>query len=310
LAYTSDKLTTDNDSSNRLELLLFYLGGNQRFGINVLKMQEVIPCPPLTHIPQSHSTIIGVAHLRGTNLSIIDLSAAIGNKRLPIDDNNFTIVAEFNRRIQGFLVSSIDRIVVRDWSDVYPPPKATTAKSYLSGVIEIDGDLVEILDIERILVEVLGIDPDLESVEEINYDDYISSGQVVLIVDDSNVALKQTSRTLDKIKIPHITAKDGKEALELLHEYVDQSNNKITDSIPMVISDIEMPEMDGYTLVKNIRKTPAMSNLYILLHTSLNGSINMEMAKNSGANDILEKFVPEELVAAVTRGLEEVKNQG
>ncbi len=270
-------------------------------------MQEVIPCPALTQLPQSHPTVIGVSHLRGVTLSIIDLSAAIGNRRLPPNENNLAIIAEFNRRIQGFLVSSIDKIVVKDWSDVRPPPKGTTSKSYISGVIEIDNDLVEILDIERILVEVLGIDPDLGSIEGFDSSEYISDNQMVLIVDDSTVALKQTSRTLDEVNIPHITARDGREALELLNDYLS-SGSKITDCIAMVISDIEMPEMDGYTLVKNIRKTPEMKDLYILLHTSLNGSINVEMAKKCGANDILEKFVPEELIAAVTRGLKEINN--
>ncbi len=265
-------------------------------------MQEVIPCPALTQVPKSHQAVLGIAHLRGTSLSIIDLSAAIGSRRLPANDTNLAIIAEFNRSIQGFLVSSIDRIVVKEWSDVLPPPKGTTAKSYISGVIKIEDDLVEILDIERILVEVLGIDPDLKSIEGLDSSDHISDGQSVLIVDDSTVALKQTARTLDEVNIPYITARDGREALELLNDILSQNEN-ITDAIPMVISDIEMPEMDGYTLVERIRKTPAMSDLYILLHTSLNGSINVQKAKNKGANDILEKFVPEELVAAVTRGL-------
>ena len=281
---------------------MFRLGGKQRFGINVLKTQEVIPCPALTQVPQSHPTVLGIAHLRDISLSIIDLSAAIGNRRLPSNDNNLAIIAEFNRRIQGFLVSGIDRIVVKKWSDVLPPPKGTTSKSYISGIIEIEDDLVEILDIERILVEVLGIDPDLKSIEGLDSSDHISDGQTVLIVDDSTVALKQTSRTLDEVNIPYITAGDGREALDLLNKLLSENSN-ITDAIPMVISDIEMPEMDGYTLVENIRKTPAMSDLYILLHTSLNGSINVETAKNKGANDILEKFVPEELVTAVTKGL-------
>ncbi len=309
MAYQNEHLTkAEADSTNRLELLLFRLGGEQRFGINVLKMQEVIPCPALTQVPQSHQTVIGISHLRGITLSIIDLSAAIGNRRLQINEDNLAIIAEFNRRIQGFLVSSIDRIVVKDWSDVRPPPKGTTTKSYISGVIDIDGDLVEILDIERILVEVLGIDPDLKSIEGFDSSDYISDGQKVLIVDDSTVALKQTSRTLDEVNIPHISARDGREALDLLNEYLSTSDTRITDSIPMVISDIEMPEMDGYTLVEKIRNTPAMRDLYVLLHTSLNGSINVEMAKRSGANDILEKFVPEELVAAVTKGLKSINN--
>ncbi len=304
-----DQTKASIGSSNRLELLLFRLNGEQLFGINVLKMQEVIPCPPLTQVPQAHPTIIGIAHLRGVTMSIIDLSAAIGNRRLTSNENNLTIIAEFNRRIQGFLIRSVDKIIIRDWNDVHPPPKGTTSKSYISGVIDVDGDLVEILDIERILVEVLGIDPSLHSIEKVDSSDYITSSQQVLIVDDSTVALKQTSRTLDEINVPHISARDGAEALKILNDYLSITDAKITGHIPMVISDIEMPKMDGYTLVENIRKTSGLHDIYILLHTSLNGSINVEMAKRSGANDILEKFVPEELAAAVIRGLTDVNSR-
>ncbi len=299
---------TKTGSGNRLELLMFRLGGSQRFGINVLKMQEVIPCPSLNQIPQSHPTVKGLAHLRDMTLPIVDLSAAIGRRRLPENENNLIIITEFNRRIQGFLVSMVDRIVVIDWSDVQPPPMGTTDNSYLSGVIRLDDELIEILDVERVLVEVLGIDPDLDTVAQTDAGKYMRAGQQVLMVDDSSVARKQISRTLNEINVPHIMAGDGKEALELLNELAAQSDTNITDSIPMVISDIEMPEMDGYTLVSQIRKTPALADLYILVHTSLNGSINAELAKKTGANEILEKFVPEELAAAIARGLKKCNN--
>jgi two-component system, chemotaxis family, chemotaxis protein CheV len=295
-------------SGNRLELLMFKLGGNQRFGINVLKMQEVIPCPSLNQIPQSHPTIKGMAHLRDMTLPIVDLSAAIGKRPLPENENNLIIITEFNRRIQGFLVSMVDRIVVIDWSDVQPPPLGTTSNSYLSGVIRLDDELIEILDVERVLVEVLGIDPDLDAVMQTDAGNYLHTGQKVLMVDDSSMARKQISRTLNEINVPHIMACDGKEALDLLNELAAQTDTNITNSIPMVISDIEMPEMDGYTLVKQIRKTPALADLYVLVHTSLNGSINTEQAKKSGADEILEKFVPEELAAAITRGLKKCNN--
>ncbi len=296
-------------SSNRLELLLFRLGSHQRFGINVLKMQEVIPCPNLNQIPQSHPTVKGMARLRGMTLSIIDLSAAIGNRRLPENEGNLIIITEFNRRIQGFLVSTVDKIVVSDWGDVLPPPKGINSESYLSGVIQIDEELIGILDVERVLVEVLGIDPDLTSIEQADAGMHIKEGQKVLVVDDSSVARKQISRTLNEINVPHITACDGKEALELLNELASQSDVKITDTIPMVISDIEMPEMDGYTLVKNIRNSAALADLYILVHTSLNGSINTELAQKTGADKILEKFVPEELASAVAQGLIKSSNK-
>ncbi len=296
-------------TGNRLELLIFHLSSKQRFGINVLKMQEVIPCPALTQIPMSHPTVKGMAHLRELTLPIIDLSQAIGNRRLPEHENNLVIIAEFNRRIMGFLVSAVDKIEISNWSDVLPPSAGTTIESYLSGVIQKDNELIQILDVERVLEEVLGMEQDIGTLEKIDTSELIQEGQQVLVVDDSSVALKQISRTLNGINIPHITARDGKEALDILNDLVAQSNTRITDTIPMVISDIEMPEMDGYTLIKHIRKTPALAELYLLVHTSLNGSVNTDIARKSGANDILEKFIPEELASAVMRGLKELSNQ-
>jgi len=296
-------------TGNRLELLLFRLGGRQRFGINVLKMQEVIPCPALTQIPRSHPTVKGMAHLREITLPIIDLSQAIGNRQLPENQDNLVIVTEFNRRIQGFLVRAVDQIEISNWTDVLPPPLGAISTSYLSGVIQKDGELIGILDVERVLEEVLGMDRNLGAIKDMDASKYIRDGQKVLIVDDSSVALKQISRTLDQINIPHLSARDGKEALDILNAQAKQPQTRIIDTIPMVISDIEMPEMDGYSMIKNIRNTPELADLYILVHTSLNGSINAELARDNGANAILEKFMTEELVKAVVQGLMDSNNQ-
>ncbi len=269
-------------------------------------MQEVIPCPALTQIPQSHHTVKGMAHLRDLTLPIIDLSQAIGNRRLPESKENLVIITEFNRRIQGFLVSTVDQIEISSWSDVLPPPLGTSSSSYLSGVIQKDGELIGILDVERVLEEVLGINRNLDAIKDMDGSRYLHEGQKVLIVDDSTVALKQISRTLDQINIPYLSAHDGKEALEMLTALAKQAETNILETIPMVISDIEMPEMDGYSMIKSIRNTPELSELYILVHTSLHGSINTELARENGANAILEKFVPEELALSVAQGLMEL----
>ena len=111
---------------NRLELLLFHLGNQQQFGINVLKVKEVIDCPALTQLPDSHPSVCGIATLRGESLSIIDLSKAIGKRGQYNKEGNeckgSVIVTEFNRSMQGFLVERVDRIVVREWKDILPPP--------------------------------------------------------------------------------------------------------------------------------------------------------------------------------------------
>ncbi len=293
-------------SENRLELLLFRLNSSQLFGINVLKIKEIISCPPLNHLPDSSPTIRGVAELRGRSLPVIDLAMAIGRPPLSDrdDNDNKIIVAEFNRSTQGFLISSVDRILVREWSDVLPPPKGVTG-GYITGVIKNDNQLVQIIDVERVLGEIIGVD--LTASAELKLDDalrdYMQSRKL-LIVDDSSVARTQTSRTLDQLDIDYLTARDGREALELMQELTADVDDPL-DILPMVISDIEMPEMDGYHLTEALKQDPKFKRLYILLHTSLDGQVNAEAAARVGANKVLTKFVPDALLKAVLDGLQQ-----
>ena len=293
---------------NRLELLLFHLGSPQQFGINVLKVKEILDCPSLTQLPNSHPSVCGIATLRGESLSIIDLSKAIGKQGFHEKENEgfkgSVIVTEFNRTMQGFLVERVDRIVVREWKDILPPSGTLGSTSYMTGVTDVDGKLVQILDVENILgnisptaINIVAADLDVSEVVQ---------GKV-LIVDDSALARKQTAETLDAINLPYITATNGKEALELLKKC---NVNAADDSnfIAMVVSDIEMPEMDGYSLTESIRKEAGLENMYVLLHTSLNGAINIEKAKQAGANDMLTKFIPEELMDKIVTGLQKLNS--
>ena len=289
---------------NRLELLLFHLGSAQQFGINVLKVKEIIDCPALTQLPDSHRSVCGIARLRGEALSVIDLSAAIGKQPIYYDKTKScegtVIITEFNRITQGFLVERVDRIVVRDWKDILPPPKGLGSSSYMTGVTDIEGKLVQILDIENILNAVTPSTVDI-SMGDLDVSDVVQGK--ILIVDDSALARKQIAETIEAINLSYIAVRDGKEALEVLRNNKNDSSNGNT--IAMVVSDIEMPEMDGYTLTETIRQEAGIENMYILLHTSLNGDINVEKAKQAGANDMLTKFIPEELMQKIVIGLQQ-----
>jgi len=129
-----------------------------------------------------------------------------------------------------------------------------------------------------------------------------AKGAKVLVADDSAIARGQTVKTLDRIGATYAVARDGREALTYLKGLVEKGVN-VKEEVSMVISDIEMPEVDGYTLCKEIRRDPALAELYVLLHTSLNGSISHEQAEKAGADAILTKFVPSELAKAVIAGL-------
>ncbi|NOQ79691.1 MAG: response regulator [Gammaproteobacteria bacterium] len=299
--------TSVSNASNRLELLLFYVGGKRRFAINVLKIKEVIPCPALHQLPSANPKVLGVAEMRDETLPIIDLAKAISSTQRVLADEQIqqgsVITTEVNRSHQGLWISGVDKIVLCDWKDILPPAKGTGIGSYTTGVTLIDDELVQLLDIEKVLAEVL----DLKSsrTEELNVDQTKLEavfGKLIMIVDDSSMAMKQTISALDRLGLQHISASDGKIALKILTDYQNGDPHTM-EPISMIISDIEMPEMNGYTFVTEARKLSKFKNIHVLMHTSLNGSINMQEAIACGANDVLTKFVLDELVEKIIEHL-------
>lgn len=285
---------------NRFELLLFKLIGRQRFGINVFKVQEVIQCPPLTQIPNSHAVIRGVAHLRGRTIPVLDLAMAIGLRPLTKEEGGYVIVTEYNLSIQGFLVGSVDRIINIGWEQVKAPPSGAGRGSYLTAVTEVDGELIEVIDVEKVMKEVIGIRD--EASDEAIDDEVVRRNDHVLIVDDSSVARNQIKRVCEQIHLEYTVFKDGLEAWEHLSQLVEQGV-KLKDRYAMIISDVEMPRMDGYTLATKIKADPTMRDLYIILHTSLSGVFNTAMVQKVGANEFLAKFDPDALLDCIQNQL-------
>lgn len=289
---------------NRLELLTFRLMGRQRYGINVFKVKEVLQCPKLTIMPNLHRLVKGVAHIRGHTVSVIDLSLAIGGRPTTDVDKAFVVIAEFNRTIQAFLVTSVERIINMHWEAILPPPQGSGKAHYLTAVTNIDNELVEILDVEKILAEIAPVDETMDA----NIGQEIAQAQAdkqavrrILIADDSTVARKQVERAITSIGFEVVSVKDGKEAYEKLLEMASQGS--IYDQISLVISDIEMPEMDGYTLTAEIRRHAELKDLYVILHSSLSGVFNQAMVERVGANSFIAKFNPDELGNAVKTAL-------
>jgi len=278
---------------NRLELLIFKLGGRQKFGINVFKVQEVIHCPTLTAIPNSNPIVCGIANMRGRTIMVLDLAHAIGNKPLKNKDNAFVIIAEYNRAVQGFLVESVDRIVNMNWKEILPPPKGLGKENYMTAVTRVDEEMIEIIDVEKIFAELVGVTIDIAE------DAIIESDRVVtiMVIDDSSVARNQIRRTLEKMGMEVLIAKDGSDGLQQLKALADKGD--IFDSLDMVISDVEMPVMDGYTLTTEIKADERMKKLPILLHTSLSGVFNTSMVEKVGADKFVPKFNAEELSTEV-----------
>ena len=288
---------------NRLELLLFKLVGRQRFGINVFKVREVMPCPRLTQLPKQDAYVKGVAHIRGQTISVIDLSKSTGGPAIEQTSESFIIIAEYNRSVQGFLVAGVERIVTLSWADVMPPPEGAGKSSYLTAVTEIDNEMVSILDVEKILNEINPVSTELsEGVADVEVG--VSLGdKLVMIADDSTVARNQVKRALEPLGINMVLAKNGRDALDQLLEIEATCENSITEKVALMISDIEMPEMDGYTLTAEVKGNDRMKKMPIILHTSLSGVFNNAMVAKVGADDFIPKFHPDELATSVKKWL-------
>ena len=293
---------------NRLELLLFRLAGDQIYGINVFKVKEVLQCPRLTMIPQRSPVVRGVSHIRGGTIPIMDLSLATGQGLLENIENCFVIITEYNTATQGFLVKGVERIINMNWGDIHPPPKGSGSEHYLTAVTELDGKLIEIIDVEKILSEVSPMEEEISAgIIEDEVSDVAASTRV-LIVDDSAIARKQIKRCVETIGVETTVLNDGRQAYEHLLALAD-SGVDVSSHYMVMISDIEMPEMDGYTLTAEVRADPRLAGLHVVLHTSLSGVFNQAMVKKVGADNFLAKFNPDQLATMVTDRIKSVSNR-
>jgi len=204
--------------------------------------------------------------------------------------------------VQAFLVGGVDRIVNLNWEEIQPPPPGTGAQHFLTAITRLEGEIVEIVDVERVLSAIMPYDTAVSS--EV-YDERLANkarelGLEVLLVDDSTTALGQARETLQSIGLKVTTTSDGLKALRMLQGWRDQGI-KVPNKLLMVITDAEMPEMDGYRLTAEIRSDPALRDLFVVLHTSLSGKFNKAMVKKVGCDEFISKFQPN-ILAEVALG--------
>ncbi|MGB5996707.1 MAG: chemotaxis protein CheV [Marinomonas sp.] len=290
---------------NRLELLMFRLGGMQMFAINVFKVQEVVQLPRLNLMPHRHPSVAGVTHFRNRTIPVIDLSESIGMRPIDRSQPCNLIVTEYNNTVQGFMVGEVDRIINMNWNEILPPPDGTGRQHYLTAITRVNERLVEIIDVEKVLAVISPYDT---SVSADVIDTKLLSQATdleVLVVDDSSVGLSQCQSTLDFMGIKVHTATDGKKGLEKLKGWADQGEI-VPEKLLMLITDAEMPEMDGYRLTREIREDPRLKDLYIVLHTSLSGSFNKAMVQKVGCDDFLSKFQPDKLAGVIQERIRDV----
>ena len=299
--------------TNKLEILLFSLGTDGRsgrretFGVNVFKVREVMRVPAITAAPDMPLAVEGMVSLRGSLVPVMDLVKYVGVQAA--NKPQIMIVTEYNQHVQGFLVEAVDTILRLDWTNMKAPPEMLNdqMKGLVTAVTELpDKRLVMMVDMEKILSETTRYDdtPLFLSIRPVS--ETGSKTFTVFYADDSSTARKQVERTLEALKVEGRSANNGKQAWEELLQIAaeaDVNGKKVKDTIQLVLTDVEMPEMDGYVLTKNIKNDPRFSGIPVLMYSSLS-SVNERFGHSIGVDAYVSKMQPQKLAEAVTYYLE------
>ena len=298
--------------ANKLEILLFTLGTDvstgrkETFGINVFKVREVMRIPEITRAPDMPAAVEGMVSLRGVLVPVVDLARYIG---ISTDaPPAIMIVTEYNGHTQGFLVEAVDTILRLDWAQMKVPPEMMTARmgGLVTAITELqDGRLVMLLDVEKVLSETTHFDDDLlyRDIKPIDRSDAL-----VVFADDSSVARKQVQATLERMGVKYLAAINGKRAWEELQKlagYAEATGRPVREVVSLVLTDIEMPETDGYMLTKQIKSDARFAGIPVLMHSSLSGMSNQQLGKSVGVDEYVSKFEPQQLAASITRLLQQ-----
>jgi two-component system chemotaxis response regulator CheV len=291
--------------TNRLEVLLFSLGKdintgrNETFGVNVFKVREVMLVPEITRAPDMPPSVEGMVSLRGNMIPVINLPKFCGIQTE--EKPGILVITEYNKNVQGFLVHAVDTIERLAWEDVKVPP-AMMAQQHgglVTAVTELkDRRLVMIMDVEMVLAKTSGFG---QSEDIFNGIERMGDADItILFADDSAVARDQIIRTLNHMGIRHIGTTNGAQAWRKLKEIMEQaesSGRKASDLIQAILTDVEMPEMDGYVLTKKVKETPRLAGIPVIMHSSLSADANQALGKGVGADAYVPKFEPTELAA-------------
>ncbi len=297
--------------TNKLEILMFRFEtpgstvAHGTFGINVFKVREVIRIPPITRAPDMPPAVQGMVSLRGTLVPVIDLAKYVGFEQTGA--GGVMIVAEYNGQIMGFLVGAVDTILRLDWTAMRAPPDIIVGSlgGLVTAVTELaDGRLVMMLDVEAILDATLGKPDDERAYDDIQAS--VPAGRTVLFADDSLVARKQITRALDALHVRHIGAVNGRQAwteLTRIAAAAETAGNPVSHYVQLVLTDIEMPEMDGYMLARQVKADPRFAGIPVVMHSSLSGSSNRKLGLSVGVDEYVPKFEPGKLAQTLARFL-------
>ncbi|MGC2165353.1 MAG: chemotaxis protein [Gallionella sp.] len=274
--------------SNKMEILLFGLGSGEKFGINVFKVREVCVAGKITRTPNMPKGVDGIVSLRGHVMPVLNLANFMGISQQ--SGLQTMMVAEFNNHILGFLVKEVDRIIRVDWDKVRATEGMLSDKGALiTAITELaDGTLISILDVEQILANAFGesVVGNVERVES-------AHDLCVFFADDSMVARRKIAEVLDKMGVKHIQTNNGNEAWERLQSMADSAQNadlKLHDQIQVILTDAEMPEMDGYVLTQHVKSDRRFEGIPVVMHSSLSSEANRALGRRVGVDYYVPKF--------------------
>ncbi|AMG32234.1 chemotaxis protein CheV [Grimontia hollisae] len=295
--------------TNELEIIEFRLekllpDGSKKvcyYGINVAKVREVIRVPETTDYPNAQPNVLGVFSLRGKLIPLVDLAGWLGVPTTSNITDKVVIVTDFNKMSNGFLVDSVSRIHRISWEEVESPSQFLEASDQdcVVAVVRQETNLIMILDFEKIIGD---INPEL-SMEKYDVtkdrtvviDDAMMAkreAKTILVVDDSAFIRRLIENTLRSAGYNVITAKDGQEGLDNMCEFVrlcSEEQLPISEFVDAVVSDVEMPRMDGLHLLKRLRDIAEYKDIPIVMFSSLMSEDNRRKALDLGANDTITK---------------------
>lgn len=265
--------------TNELEILEFHIDGEPRedgaaerhsFGVNVAKVMEVIESPHLEPQPgTTHPSFRGLIPLRSHILPVIDLSVWLGIARQVAPREN-VIITEFSKTVTGFVVSGVTGIHRVGWPEVIPPdgymPK--TGIQAIIGLVERDGHFIQLLDLETIIADLSPAELDFSTPPQTMAPREIKA----LVADDSATIRLMLQKTLERSGITPTVVGNGQEALAVLRETAakaEAEGRPLSDYLDILISDIEMPLLDGFTLTKHVKTHPVLRSLPVVLYSSI-----------------------------------------
>ncbi|HEU0189152.1 MAG TPA: chemotaxis protein [Gallionella sp.] len=279
---------TNLAGTNKMEILLFNLGSNEKFGINVFKVKEVCQAGKITRTPNMPNGVDGIVSLRGHVMPVLNLANFM--EMHPAEKHKTMMVAEFNNHLLGFLVKGVDRIIRVDWDKVRATEGMLSDKGALiTAITELpDGSLISILDVEQILANAFG-EAVVGNVERVESEHELC----VFFADDSMVARRKITEVLDKMGVKHIQANNGREAWDRLKAMADSAQGtgaNLHDQIQVILTDAEMPEMDGYVLTQYIKSDHRFDGIPVVMHSSLSSDANRAMGRRVGVDHYVPKF--------------------